>query len=206
MMEATDFANGHHRAGSRHLDGPHVRRILVEREMRSCAVIVRKVRSQDATQMQLVQNENMIQTLAPHRADQPLHERILPRTVRRRENFINTQVLHSVLELLAVDTVAIAEEVGRRGRVREGLHDLLGRPVRGGVLGHVEVDDAPAMVGEDDEDEEHPQPRGGHREEVDGDEVPDAVREERAPGLRRRGARFGISRDTVRSATLLTPA
>ena len=46
-----------------------------------------------------------------------------------------------------------------RGVVREGVHDLLGRPVCGGVLGHVEVDHTPAMVGEHDEDKEHPQAR-----------------------------------------------
>ena len=34
---------------------------------------------------------------------------------------------------------------------------------------------------------EYTQARGGHREEIEGDEVPDVVGEERAPGLRRRG-------------------
>jgi len=86
---------------------------------------------------------------------------------------------------LAVHLVAIAEEVGRRGVVRERVDDLLGRPVGGRALGHVEVEDAPAMVGEHDEDEEHTQTSGGHREEIDGDEVPDVVGEERAPCLGR---------------------
>jgi hypothetical protein len=44
-------------------------------------------------------------------------------------------------------------------------------PVRGRMLGHVEVDDAPAMVGEHDEDEEDAEPRGGHGEEIDRDQV-----------------------------------
>ena len=70
----------------------------------------------------------------------------------------------------------------------EGVHDLLGGPVGGGVLGHVEVDDAPAVVGEHDENEEHAQARGGHREEIEGDQASDMVVEERPPGLRRPGA------------------
>jgi hypothetical protein len=45
--------------------------------------------------------------------------------------------------------VTVAEKIGRGGVVRERVHDLLGGPVGGGVLGHVEVDDAPAEVGED---------------------------------------------------------
>ena len=52
------------------------------------------------------------------------------------------------------------------------------------MLGHVEVDDAPALVGEHDENEEDAQAGGGNGEEVDRHEVPDMVGEERAPGLR----------------------
>ena len=44
------------------------------------------------------------------------------------------------------------------------------------------------MVGEHDQDEEHAPVSGGHREEVDGDQVADVVREERAPVLRGLGA------------------
>jgi len=41
-------------------------------------------------------------------------------------------------------------------------------------------------VGKHDEDEQNAQPRGGNREEVDGDEVPDVIGQERAPRLRLR--------------------
>ena len=84
---------------------------------------------------------------------------------------------------LAVDSVAIAEKIGWRGVVREGLHDLLGCPLRGGILGDVEVDDAPPLVGQHDRDQEHPQARRGHREVIEGDQVPAVVGEERPPGL-----------------------
>ena len=43
------------------------------------------------------------------------------------------------------------------------------------------------MVSEHDEDEEHPQARGGDREEIERDQVLDVVGEERPPGLGRRG-------------------
>jgi len=42
------------------------------------------------------------------------------------------------------------------------------------------------MVSEHDQDEEHPQLSGGNGEEVDRDEIPDVIREERPPGLRGR--------------------
>jgi hypothetical protein len=97
--------------------------------------------------------------------------------------------------------VTLAKEVGWRGVVREGVHDLLGGPVGRWVLGDVEVDHTAAMVGEHEEDKEHTQAGAGDSEEIDSDDVPDMVGEERAPGLRRGARRFGISRETVRSAT-----
>jgi hypothetical protein len=84
---------------------------------------------------------------------------------------------------LAVDLVTIAEEIGGRGVLREGVHYLLGYPSSGGMLGNVEVEDTPAVMGEDDEDEEDMQAGGGYREEVEGDEISDMVVEERPPGL-----------------------
>jgi hypothetical protein len=57
-------------------DRPHVGRVLVEREMGSCAVIIREVCGQSATQVPLTENDDVVEALAPHRADEPLHERI----------------------------------------------------------------------------------------------------------------------------------
>jgi hypothetical protein len=68
----------------------------------------------------------MVEALAPHRSDKPFHERVLPRTVGCHEDFTDAQALHAVPERLAVDAVAIAEEVGRPGVVREGVHNLPG--------------------------------------------------------------------------------
>src|SRR5262245_38950564 len=91
-------------------------------------------------------------------------------------------------ELQSIDLVTVAQEVGRRGVVREDVYDLLGGPEGGGVRGDVEVDEPPAMVGKHDEDEQDTQTRGGHGEEIDGDQVSDMVGEEGPPGLRRLGA------------------
>jgi hypothetical protein len=103
--------------------------------------------------------------------------------VRCRKDFVDVHTLHSVAELLAIDLVTIAEAIGGRGVIREGVHDLLGGPARGGMLGDVEVQDATAIVGKHDEDEEDTQAGGGNGEEIDSDEVPNMVGQERPPGL-----------------------
>ena len=102
--------------------------------------------------MSLAEDEHVIQALAPDRPDEALREGFC-HGLRGREDFLDPQALHAALKRLAVDLVAVAEEVGRRGVVREGVHDLLGGPVGGGMLA-MERRDATAMVGEHDEDEE----------------------------------------------------
>jgi hypothetical protein len=91
------------------------------------------------------------------------------------ENFTDSHARHTFSEGITVDGIAVAEEVGRCGIVWEGVHDLLGGPGGGGVLGHVEVDGTPAVVSEHDEDEEDTQTHGGDREEIDRDQVDEVV-------------------------------
>jgi hypothetical protein len=88
-----------------------------------------------------------------------------------------------VPKLLAVDAIAVAEEMGWRGLVRKDLHDLLRGPGGSGMLGHVEVNDAPAMVSEHDANEEDAQTHGGDREEIERDQISHMVSEESPPGL-----------------------
>ena len=47
-------------------------------------MIVGEVAGQDAAEVSLAEDEDMIQTLAPDRADEPLREGVLPRAVRAR--------------------------------------------------------------------------------------------------------------------------
>ena len=186
MVQATDFGDRNDPAAFRRLDRPPVWCILIEREVSSGPVIVRDVAGQDAAQVLFTKDEDVIETLAPEGADEPLRARVLPRAVRRGQDFTDSHALHALSEHVTVDRVSIAEEVGRGGVVREGVHDLLGRPGGGGMLGDIEVEDAPAVVGEHDEDEQNAQARGGNSKEIDGDEVPDMIGQERAPRLRRR--------------------
>ena len=91
--------------------------------------------------------------------------------MRRGQDLTDPHACDSLAERLPVDAGAITEEIGRGGVVGEGVDELLDSPGGGGMLGHVEVDDAAAMVGEHDENEEHAQADGGYREEIEGDEV-----------------------------------
>ncbi len=73
-MQATDFGNFHDPARLGELDGPDARRILVEREVSARPVVVREVAGEGAAQVPFAEDEDVIQTLAPDRADEPLRE------------------------------------------------------------------------------------------------------------------------------------
>src|SRR2546425_9601910 len=97
----------------RRLDRPSVGCILVEREVSAGPVIVRKIRGQHASQVPLAEDDDMVQALATHGADEALREGILPRAVRGREDFFDPHALHAVPKVLAIDLGAVAEEIGR---------------------------------------------------------------------------------------------
>src|SRR5213594_2505337 len=126
MVEATDFANRDDLAEFRPLNSAAVGGILVEREVSTRPVVVREVASQGAAQVPFAKDEDVIQALAPDGSDEPLREGVLPWAVRRREDFTDAHALHALPEHVTVDRVAVAQEVGRGGVVREGVHDLLG--------------------------------------------------------------------------------
>ena len=84
MVEATDFANRDDPAEFRPLNWPAVGCILVEREVSTRPVVVREVAGQGAAQVPFAKDGDMIQTLAPDGADEPLREGVLPWAVRRR--------------------------------------------------------------------------------------------------------------------------
>jgi hypothetical protein len=124
VLQATDFWNLHDPASCGHLDRPGIGCVLVEREVGARLMVIDKVTSQDSTQMSFPQDEDMVETVAPDRTDQALGERTLPGAVWRRENFLDLQALHAMAELLAIDLVTVAQEVGRREVVRERVYDL----------------------------------------------------------------------------------
>jgi hypothetical protein len=76
MVQAADFGKLHDLAFHGAFDGPEVGGVLVEREMCARLMVVGEVAGQDAVEVSLAKNENVIQALAPDRADEPLRERV----------------------------------------------------------------------------------------------------------------------------------
>jgi hypothetical protein len=145
-------------------------------------MVVVEVAGEDALQLPLVEHDHVIEALAADRADKALDEWILPWRLGGDDDFFDADVPHAATEMLAVDAVAITQQEAWCFIPGKGFDDLLSRPFRGWVGGHVEVQHTPTMVGEDEEDEQDLIPHGRDDEEVDRDDVLDVVLEECAPG------------------------
>ena len=78
-MQATDFWDGDDSSDAAMLNRAGVGAILIEREMCAGSVVVVDIRGQDAAQMALVEDHDVIQTLAANRTDHALDVRVLPR-------------------------------------------------------------------------------------------------------------------------------
>src|ERR1700757_2010725 len=112
--------------------------------MRSRSVIVIQVGSEGATERAFIEHEHMVQALPPNGTNHPLD---VPRGARRGHNFADAHVSHLVLEVLAEDSVAVAQQVARKLVKGKGFSQLLSGPLRGWVSSHIAVDNATPVMG-----------------------------------------------------------
>jgi hypothetical protein len=103
--------------------------------------------------MRFVQDDHVIEALAPNGSDQAFDVGILPRTRRARDDLANAHAGNSTSEQVSIDGIAIPQEPAWGGVLGEGLNDLLGGPRGGGMLSDPNVDDASTVMGQQHEDE-----------------------------------------------------
>ena len=78
MMQTAHFREGDDLAGRGRLYAARLWAILVERKMSSGLVMISKVARQDATQVALVENDDVVQTFAADRTDEAFDIGVLP--------------------------------------------------------------------------------------------------------------------------------
>src|ERR1019366_8623211 len=113
--------------------------------MRSHAVVIVRIVFQNPTQMFLTQDNDVVQTLAPDRSDQPLGKAILPRGSWCSGLVSNTHGTQSARDDSAVDLIPISDHKARSVIPRKSLGDLTCNPFRCRVGCHVDPDDISPM-------------------------------------------------------------
>jgi hypothetical protein len=93
--------------------------------MRPGAMVIVEVRCEDAAQMALVEDDQVVQTLAAYRTDDPLDISILPGSARRSYDLDDAHRFDPSAEVCATRGVAIAQQIARSGVPRERFGYLL---------------------------------------------------------------------------------
>src|ERR1700730_11569700 len=93
--------------------------ILVQRPMRSEAIVVMGIRFQNPTQMRLAQDNHMIDALAPDRSDHPLGKAILPGRGWCNWPIPDAHGAQSAGDDCTVDAIPVADHVARSFIPRE---------------------------------------------------------------------------------------
>ena len=99
------------------------------------------------------------------------------------EHFLDSHVLDSVSEIIAVDAVAVPEQEPRRLVPGKCLHELRCGPLGSRILGDVKINDAPAIMSHNKKHVQDPESNGGYHEEVYGHQLLDMIFKKRPPRL-----------------------
>src|SRR3954451_14747064 len=110
------------------------------------AVVILLVRAQHMAQMPLANYEHMIKALASDGADQSFSATVLPRRSRRCRSVANARRANAPRKCLAVETVAITNEVIRHRLPPAGLADLPGDPFSGWRCCDADPENSSAVV------------------------------------------------------------
>ena len=71
-------------------------------------MVVAEVRTEGALQVLLVDHDDVVEALAPIGSDEPLDQRILPRTSSRGEDFLDAQPRDPLAKGVTVDPIPVS--------------------------------------------------------------------------------------------------
>ncbi len=154
--------------------------------MRPHRVVVLDVLTKHPPEMLFVDRDDMVETLAPERADHALGDGVGIRRVHRSQNRLDPEPSSACDEVPAIATVAVSDEEPWLLTPGGRLDHLPPDPGRDRVLRDGPVPDAAPAVVDHDEHGERAEGEGLHREPVSSPDAGRVVAEKRAPRLTRR--------------------
>ena len=156
-------------------------------------VVVADVFVHEAFHVPLIENDHMIEQVTTAVADPALGHGILSRAAVAGPLGLNAKALYDINDFSIEIAATVKDQVARSGVVREGLTQLLHNPGAGRMLGHIEVQDAPPVMGNDKEAIELAEGKRRHGEEVHRGDRLTMITQKRRPSFCRLGdssARF----------------
>src|SRR3954447_16174174 len=109
VVETTEFTNLDHITFGAGLFSSELRSVFAERQMSAPAVVIGNIRRESTTQRALSEDDDVIQTLAANRTNEPFDIRPLQGRSRRGKHLFNAHGLHLIDEVLPEDSIPIAQ-------------------------------------------------------------------------------------------------
>ena len=114
--------------------------------MRARVIVILHMREKYVAQVSLAEDDNMIEAFPSYRANQAFSMSILPWRSWRGWSVANAHGAKSPFEYLAVDAVAVADDITWRGLPAAGLGKLMGNPFRRRMRRHAQPQDLTSAV------------------------------------------------------------
>ena len=133
--------------------------------------------------MSFVEHDQSIQAVLVYAADQSLAIRILPGRTWCNQNFLDIHILDSILEVIAVDAIAISDKKTWCFLVGESIDDLLGGPFGAGIRGQIEMDDLPTVMTKNDKYVQDAKRHCGDCKEIAGGNIGNMIGQKCSPSL-----------------------
>src|SRR5947207_13928469 len=102
--------------------------------MRSGVMMVLKIGRQDAAQVMLAQDDNVIQTFTADRTDETLGVGILPGRSRGSDDLRDAHRSNAMAECRTIRFVPVPQQIARCSVPGKGLGHLAGKPDLRGIL------------------------------------------------------------------------
>src|SRR4030095_12661091 len=138
-MKGGNLRNGDDSADR--LNWARIRRILVQRQMQSCTVVITEIRTKLTTQGFFAKDDRMVETFSTNGSDDALNVSTLPWRSRSAEDHFDAHHLDLLSEIASVYSITVSQEIFRCAVERKGFDDLLRSPLCGRMSGDVNMDD-----------------------------------------------------------------
>jgi hypothetical protein len=150
---------------------------------RSGSVVVTGVIFQNATQVRLAQDDDVVDTLTPDRSDQPFGETILPRRGGRNRLIPDAHGAQSACDDRTLDAIPVADHVARSFSPRECFCDLARNPFCGRMCCDTDPDQFSAIQSHYDVGVEQVEADGRDNEQVHSGDILSMVTQKGVPSL-----------------------
>src|ERR1700716_1196584 len=167
--------------GAESLNRTRDRRILLQRPMRSNAVVIGRIVFQNPAQMFLAQDNDVVQTLTPKRSDQPFGKAILPRRSWCDRLVPDAHGTQSARDDNAIDSIPISDHIARSHVPGKSLGYLTCNPLRRRVGCDVNPDEISAIKPYNHEAVENSEANGRDDEQIHGGNVRRVVSQKGPP-------------------------